>query len=162
MKPRSLFSQKYLLKSEKKITSRIWKWTIEILKYKNVLESYMYLLINPLNHRMLWFKDYNDYHAFRFLLFLFTCVYAPVHALMCAMQRCVPDEDSWSPGGGVTGNWHSCWQLNSGPLQEQQALVTMELFLQLPIIMILKHWLYISEITYLKELWWTNVPDFYW
>lgn len=45
--------------------------------------------MNPLNGNVIWFNDYNDYHDFR-CTFIYVCILvcAPMHALMCAVQRC--------------------------------------------------------------------------
>lgn len=101
---------------------------------------------------MLWFKRLQWLSRFKiYLIFIYVCIWSCTctrvcYTKVCARQRyLVPWRRSYRQLTFMLA-------IISSPLQEHQALVSMELALQLPIIMIFKHWLYISEITYLKEL----------
>ena len=53
-----------------------------------------------------------------------------------------PEEGVGSPETGVTGGCEplcGCWELNPGPLQEQQGLLSTEPLLQLPISVFKNH-----------------------
>jgi hypothetical protein len=67
-----------------------------------------------------FFKDIYIYH-----------VYSILPACMPADQKRVPDLilDSYEPPCG-------CWELNSGPLEEQTVLLTSEPFLQPPMVVL--------------------------
>lgn len=58
-------------------------------------------------------------------------VFMCVHVCSCTGVHCLwmPEEGSGYPGTGVTGGWllvtqYSCWELNLGPLEEQQVPLT--------------------------------------
>lgn len=63
------------------------------------------------------------------VLSLFMCVYH-----MCPQYTLTPEEGIGSLGTRLTGGCeppYGCWELNPGLLQEQQALLIAETFLQL-------------------------------
>ena len=73
---------------------------------------------------------------------------------VCVYVHCVLEEIIRSSGPGVTEDYElpcGCWELNSGPLQEQQVLLTTEPPFQPPVFSKLKHYIYLF-------IGWVRVP----